>query len=263
MDAHRINVFDGADDDGVVGAVADHLHLEFLPAQKGFVDQDLCDGRGIQARAADALIIVAVIGHAAAGAAQGVGGADDGGQADVIDGRNRRLDAGVDVELAIRQLGRGDDGGLRVFKPDAVHRLAEQAAIFGHFDGAAVGPDQLDPELLQHAHVGQRQRGVQAGLPAHRGQQRVRAFLFDDLGDDFRGDRLDIGGVGQAGVGHDRGGVGVDQDDPVAFFAQRLAGLGTGVIELAGLPDDDGSRTDDHDRLDVGSLRHDGPLCAN
>ena len=44
MDAHRIDVFDGADDDGIVGPVADHLHLELFPAKQAFVDQHLCDG---------------------------------------------------------------------------------------------------------------------------------------------------------------------------------------------------------------------------
>ena len=44
--AHRINVFDGANDDGVVGFVAHHLHLELFPAQQGFVDQNLRHGRG-------------------------------------------------------------------------------------------------------------------------------------------------------------------------------------------------------------------------
>ena len=67
---------------------------------------------------------------------------------------------------------------------------------------------------------------VEAGLPAEGGQQGVGPFLLDDLGDDFPGDRLDVGAVGRLRVGHDGGGVGVDQDDRVAFFAQGLAGLG-------------------------------------
>ena len=41
MHAHRVDVFDRADDDGVVGGVAHHLHLVFLPAQQAFVDEDL------------------------------------------------------------------------------------------------------------------------------------------------------------------------------------------------------------------------------
>ncbi len=52
------------------------------------------------------------------------------------------------------------------------------------------------------------------------------------------------------GVGHDRRRVRVDQDDPVALLLQRLARLGSGVIELAGLPDDDGAGADDQDAFD-------------
>ena len=70
------------------------------------------------------------------------------------------------------------------------------------------------------------------------------------------GDRLDVGDVGHLRVGHDRRRVGVDQDDPVALFAQRLAGLGAGIVELAGLADDDRAGADDQDAVDVGALRH-------
>jgi hypothetical protein len=117
----------------------------------------------------------------------------------------------------------------------------------------------LHVELVQHAKVGQRQRGIQAGLPAHRGQQRVGTLFLDDLGDDFGGNRLDIGGVGQTRIGHDRRGVRVHKDDAVALFAQGLAGLGAGVVKLAGLTDHDGTGSDDHDGFDIGSLRHGGP----
>ena len=43
-------------------------------------------------------------------------------------------------------------------------------------------------------------------------------------------------------------GLRVDQDDLVALLAQRLAGLGAGVVELAGLADDDRPGADDQDR---------------
>ena len=125
-----------------------------------------------------------------------------------------------------------------------------------------LAPISSTPYFVEHAHVVEGQRGVEAGLAAHGRQQRVGALLLDDLRDDLRGDRLDVGGVGHLRVGHDRGRVGVDQDDPVALLAQRLAGLGAGVVELAGLADDDRARADDHDRADVGALRHDGP-CAS
>ena len=47
--AHRVDVFDGADDDGVVGLVADNLHLEFFPTQQRFIDQNLRHGAGFKA----------------------------------------------------------------------------------------------------------------------------------------------------------------------------------------------------------------------
>ncbi len=37
---------------------------------------------------------------------------------------------------------------------------------------------------------------------------------------------------------------------------QRLAGLGAGVVEFAGLADDDRAGADDHDGFDVGALGH-------
>ena len=259
MHAHRIDVLDGADDDRVVGAVAHHLEFIFLPAQQRFIDQHLRHRRGLQPRAHDAFVIVAVIGHAAAGAAQGEGGADDRGQADLFQIGHGLGDARGDVIFAIRQLRRGDNGRARVFQPDAVHRLAEQLAVLGHLDGGALSADQLDPVAVQHAGICQGQRGVQPGLPAHGRQKRVGAFLGDDLFDHLGGDRLDIGGIGHFRVGHDRRRVRVYQNDPVTLFAQRLAGLSARVVEFAGLPDDDGTGADDQDGFNIGSFRHDGP----
>ena len=95
-----------------------------------------------------------------------------------------------------------------------------------------------------------------AGLPAEGGQEGVGPLLGDDLLDDLPGDRLDVGAVGRLRVGHDGGRVGVHQDDRVALLAERLARLGAGVVELAGLADDDGAGADEQDLLDVGALRH-------
>ena len=93
------------------------------------------------------------------------------------------------------------------------------------------------------ASADEREGGVEAGLAAHGGEERVGAFLLDDLGDDLRGDRLDVGGVRELRIGHDRRGIGVHQDDPVPLLAQRLARLSAGVIELARLSNDDGAGT--------------------
>jgi hypothetical protein len=58
------------------------------------------------------------------------------------------------------------------------------------------------------------------------------------------------------GVGHDRRRVRVDEDDADALLAQDSAGLGTRVVELRGLPDDDRPGADDEDAVDVVALGH-------
>src|SRR5262249_27103957 len=55
--------------------------------------------------------------------------------------------------------------------------------------------------------------------------------------------------------------------DAVALGLQRLDRLGAGIVELAGLADDDGAGADDEDRGYVGALGHLGLLgsetCPN
>ena len=51
--------------------------------------------------------------------------------------------------------------------------------------------------------------------------------------------RLDVGGGGELGVGHDRRRVRVDEHDLVALLEQHLARLRARVVELGGLADHD------------------------
>ena len=150
MHAHWIYVFDGTDDDRVIRFVADNLHLVFFPTKQRFIDQNLRHGRGLKPRAAVILIFFAVIRHTAACAAQGKGGANDGGQTDVFQGLHRIAQTCGDVEFAVLFFRRCNDRGARVFKANTFHRLAEQLAVFGHFDCRALCPNHLDPEFLQH-----------------------------------------------------------------------------------------------------------------
>lgn len=50
--------------------------------------------------------------------------------------------------------------------------------------------------------------------------------------------------------------VGIDQNDFVAFVLQRLARLGSGVVEFAGLANNNGARANDHDAVKIGAFRH-------
>ena len=70
------------------------------------------------------------------------------------------------------------------------------------------------------------------------------------------GQRFHVGPGGKLRIGHDRGWVGVDQDDFEPVAEQRLAGLGAGVVELAGLTDDDGPGADNQNLPQIVASRH-------
>src|SRR5690606_29266176 len=142
------------------------------------------------------------------------------------------------------------------FSSPAASSARTETQVLGLVDDLGLGPDHLDAVFLQHPGGVQRQGGVQSRLPAHGRQQGVGTLLLDDLLDHFRRDRLDVGGVGQFRVGHDRGRVRIDQDDPVALGLERLARLHARIVELARLSDDDRTRADDQDALDVGAFGH-------
>ena len=102
------------------------------------------------------------------------------------------------------------------FQPDLVHGFAEFLAVFGLVDDIGLGADHLNAVFGQHTRRIKRQGAVQRRLPTHGRQERIGAFLGDNLFDKFRGDRLDIGGIGQIRIGHDRRRVGIDQHDEIA-----------------------------------------------
>ena len=136
------------------------------------------------------------------------------------------------------------------------HALVEEFAVLAALDSGQVAADHLDAVLVERAVLCQLDGGVQTGLAAQRGQQRVRALFLDHALDKLGGDRLNIGAVGQARVGHDGRRIGVDQDDLKAILLEHLAGLGAGVVELAGLANNNGARTNNEDALDVSTFRH-------
>ena len=249
--AHGVEVLDGADDDAVAGSVTHDLHLDLFPTLDGLLDEDLVGRRELQALRDDLAKACHVVGHAAAGAAQREGGADDDGEAQVSD----------DVLGIDHRVGEAGAGNLEV---DVGHGLGEELAVLADLDGVDVAADGLDAVLVEDAGLAEGDGAVKRGLATHVGKQRVGALLGDDALHRLGRDGLDVGAVGRVGVGHDGGRVGVDQDDLVALLAKSTAGLGARIVELAGLADDDGARADNENLLNVSALRHlEAPPLAN
>ena len=174
MDAHRVEVLDRADDHGVVGTVAHDLHLVLFPADDALLDQHRVH-RGKLNRVGDhAVELLAVVGDAAAGAAQREAGPQHAGQADLVADR-----AGL-VEV----VGQAAAG---TFQADLLHASLEQLAILGLADRLGAGADQDAAMALERARLVQRHADVQAGLPAQGRQHGVGLLDGEDLLDDSPG----------------------------------------------------------------------------
>ena len=243
MHAHGVEVLDGAHDDAVAGVVTHDLHLVLFPTLDGLLDQHLVGRREFKTLAHDGDELLVSMRDATTGAAEG---------------KARTQHAGISHAL-------GDGLGVchavgiaraRDLQADLGHGLVKEFAVLAALDSGQVAADHLDAVLVERAVLCQFDGGVQTGLAAQRGQQRVRALFLDYALDKLGSDGLDIGAVGQARVGHDGRRVGVDQDDLKAILLEHLAGLGAGVVKLTGLANDNGARANDEDTLDVSTFRH-------
>ena len=137
VDAHGVEVFDGADDDAVVGEVAHDLELVLFPAEGALFDQDFVYRREVDAALEDFLQLFLVVGDAAARAAEREAGAQDAGVADAFGELEPALD-------------RVDELRLRRLEADLAHRVLEEQAVFRLLDGVDLGADQLDSVLFEN-----------------------------------------------------------------------------------------------------------------
>src|SRR6185295_8600080 len=69
---------------------------------------------------------------------------------------------------------------LRHLEPDLLHRLLEQQPVLAQTQRLDRRAEHLDAVALERAALGERDRQVDAGLPADRRQQSVRTLLLQD-----------------------------------------------------------------------------------
>ena len=112
----------------------------------------------------------AVVGDAAARAAQSERWANDDREADLAG----KLDAVFKV---------ADERRLRHVEPDALHRIFEKQTVFGLFDGADLRANEMHVVLFKHAAVGEFDGKIERRLSANRwenGKARSgRQFALD------------------------------------------------------------------------------------
>src|SRR2546426_266051 len=124
-----------------LSALSHDFHLEFLPAEQGFLDENFRHGRKLEAALGDFLELLAVVSDAAARATEREAGPND-----------ERVTANLFRDGAgfVQRVGRAADGNVEA---DAQHQVLEHLAVFTAFDGGGVCADQFDAVLLQDAGV--------------------------------------------------------------------------------------------------------------
>ena len=244
--SHGIDVLDRTDHHHVVVLVAHQLELVFLPADDGLLEQHLGCRAGLQAGAGNPFQIGLVIRNTRSGATHRERRANDDG----ITQFARCLDA---------LLHRVADDGAGTRSANGLHDRSELLTVLAALDGVDVRTDQFHSIPFENTGRVQGDGGIQRGLTTEGGQQGVGALFRNDALDVFGRDGLDVGGVGELRVRHDRRGVGVDQDHTQTLVPKHSAGLRARVIEFARLPDNDRSRTDNHHGFNVGSAWHQAP----
>ena len=135
MNSHSIEIFNCTHDDDVVLDVSHDLELIFLPADEGFLYEDLALRAQMQAPQDVLLVLCHVVGDVAAGAAEGVARADDGGEADEIDY----------LPGLVPRMG---EAAARNLQAALLHTLFELIALLGLFDAAKVRANHLHAVLL-------------------------------------------------------------------------------------------------------------------
>ena len=142
------------------------------------------------------------------------------------------------------------------FQSDLDHDLLEERAILAPLDRLGIGTDKTHTILLKNSAIDELHGGIEGGLSTEGREECIGFLALDDLLDDLRGDRLDVGPVGKFRIGHDRGRIGIHQHHFVSLLSKGLAGLDTGIVKLAPLTDDNGACTDQQDFTDGSVFRH-------
>ena len=233
MDTHGINIFHGADRDGIARAVAHGFKLDFFPARDALFHQNLRNGRGVQPGFGDHAQFCFVHGNPAAGAAQRKRRAHDNRISDLLRRRKRGL-------KILRDL-RGHAG-----LADGAHRIPEQFSVLRLVDGVDSAAQQPHAVFRQHAAFVELHGQRQSRLAAKTRQKTVGTLFLDDARHRLLIQRFQIDFIRQMLVRHNGGGIGVDQHHVDALIPKHAAGLRARVVKLRRLSDDNRAGTDDH-----------------
>src|SRR5215210_520021 len=170
MDAHGVDVLNGADHDDVVGEVSHDLELELLPPCDALFDEGATYWTRVETFDDGAAEFAVVGGCCPSLTAEGEARADDEGEADL---RCEVLGPGEATDRAARGY----------FQADTAHGLREELAVLGLADRGDGGAEKLHIQFVEDAHLVEFDGKVEGRLAPQGREQGVGALAVQNLGD--------------------------------------------------------------------------------
>ena len=243
MNTHGIHVLYGTNDDNVICLVPHHFKFIFFPAEQTSFEHNLGVEREVKSCRTETFKFLAVIGNAASCAPQGKAGTDNNRETYLVD-------SGFCLFKGM------DNSTFRNLETDFVHGLAEGVPPFCFFNDIDISAKQLNIIFVENACFSYLYGSIKPCLSAKSWEKSIRTLTFNNFGNEFRSNRLDICAIRNFRIGHDCRRVGVDENYLIPFFFQCFDRLGSGVVKFAGLADDNGTRADNQNLFDVSSFGH-------
>lgn len=234
VNTKRVEVLHVANSDAVVLAITNNLVLDLLPALHTALNKNLrASGEGL---VAEVDVLVHVLGETTAETSKCIGGTNDDGETDLLDGTHGLVEV-------VGRLGLGTRGTNRVHAP------GEELAVLRGNDGVDGSTEDLDAKLLEL--VLELDTDRECGLSTEGAVDGVGTLLLDNLADELGVDGQEVDLVGETLGGLDSRDVRVDQDGVDALLFQSLDGLATRVVELSSLTNAETTTSKNQDLLDI------------
>ena len=190
MDAHWIEVLDGADNNTVTCGIAHDLHLNLFPALNGLLYQHLVLWRKQEALLHNLYELFWGVCNAAARATKGEAWANNH-RVSQLSNNTLGVFHGVSNVCASN------------LQANILDCLAEELTILTGTNGLQVATDDLDVVLVKNACLAKANGAVQSSLSAHVWQKRIRALALNDAGYGLNGDWLNVSSICSFWVSHD------------------------------------------------------------
>ncbi len=153
MNPHRIEILNRTNNNHIIFYVAHYLQLVFLPADEGFLDQDLVLWAEVQAPPDVPLVLSHIVRDVAAGPAERI--------ARPYNGREP-----YELDYLFRLVPRMGVAAAWHLEAALFHSLFELVSLLGLFDALKICTNHFDAVLFQYAALGQGNGGIKAGLAA-------------------------------------------------------------------------------------------------